>query len=62
MWLQNECIRWAKGPLRRRGGYRKGIDGDILQNRQKCLQCRRDVFVAGKSLPSDLKNGYSLFL
>jgi len=33
-----------------------------LQNPQKYLQCRKEIFVAGESLPSDLKNGCSLFL
>lgn len=62
MRLQNECFKWAKGSVRRRGEYRKGIDGDILQNPQKCLQCRQEISVAGKSLPSNLNNVYSLFL
>lgn len=62
MWLQNECLKWAKGSVRRTGGYSKGIDGNTLQNPQKCPRCRQEISVAGRSLPSNLKTVYSLFL
>lgn len=53
MWLQTECLRWTKGSLRRRGGYRKGIDGDAKSSemppmQKGCLCCWRELAIRFK--------------